>query len=286
MRFGYARFPRSDVDVSLIFSEHVDNVSVYVMKAKSALQAMLPLCREVNVYTQENITFVVRNANAYELKRDPEFSSNYASITKSFEESNVEKLMFILRMYITDYKRLQKHPRTRFKKWLSHLNFIECSSSQMSGDSFTKDSLEQILVKQFSPFNFPIREILDAVALYEEKVSNLALKDQYEFVAKNRYLYLVYFNKFCYVNYIKNWQLTEFDQFFLIAQYKWEIFGCAGQIYNYPKMIGVHLENLHQSLSFVTFSKCHEVARVISDDLSRIKLVIENKFTEVRVNES
>ena len=110
---GYSVPPVSDLDISVIFNR--ERVSLIEVRRRiKLLMNVMPLVREVNVYEQSDLSFVLKQINPLELERDPVLKGMFRPHRPTTDACAV---VFLLRCLMTDREGLMTRAWSREKRW-------------------------------------------------------------------------------------------------------------------------------------------------------------------------
>jgi hypothetical protein len=118
--FGYCLFGLSDIDVTVVSREPKPILS-FLKKAKTIFK----MIGEVNVYHPDYLEVIQRQANFFEMKRDP-YLKDYLSYKETkTEHLKAQAIVFYLRMLDSDCHNLKKRSWLRRRKWAHHRKMVE-----------------------------------------------------------------------------------------------------------------------------------------------------------------
>lgn len=121
-RIGSFVFGVSDLDITVVTGKNF-NETLFMDILKQS-KRLFVLIGETNFYNENDLSWILKKANLFELKRDPVLSLPYLKDINPLR-TNVEKFVFIQRMLFTDFRILHENPEGRQRKWRSYLKLIE-----------------------------------------------------------------------------------------------------------------------------------------------------------------
>ena len=233
-------FGVSDLDITVVaFKKNVPEQSRQISTILNKHKKQFPFLGETNFYLNELIVPYAPFLNYYELLRDPELASRIGHV--QYENDNVEKVVFLLRMIYADRLKLGKLTFLRQRKWKGHfadLGFIvpknitvENILKNLLGIMKLDVALEEKFVKAI---HFVLTTELD-----EQNIYHIELPDLWKFLFPHKHIWFDFDRE-------ENFQLIKgtFLEKVCLRQLDWEVWGLMSQLPFLPSIDENLIEHL------------------------------------------
>jgi hypothetical protein len=181
---------------------------------------IFPFLGEAHFYSPEHLNWIIPYINAFELKRDPELM--YAQKDLRHEEDNVEKFVFLQRMFFSDAHTLEIQPKYRQQKWMHHFKLLNLPAP--SG-LITQETVKTIMFELIDN-NAELRKSFDMwLKNYQRKdfdIYRADLGSAFKIIAPHKYLWFIH-DPAADEKFLKDLSLAH--QKIIQRQIDWEIWG-------------------------------------------------------------
>lgn len=247
-------FGVSDLDLTVLGSSLAS--AGFLTKAFLSLKRVFPFLGEVNYYVEEELSFVLKRMNPFELRRDPLLGS---CISESKTPSKAQKFVFLVRMLFSDVHSLGKTPVIRQAKWRHHLretgNFRE-------GEFITVEVVVRVL-KEIASETPRICRSLDLwanqVFTKDFNPYRAPLGEGFWILAPHLHLWFEEGDEKTFLR-----TLSEFEKEVLRSQIDWEFWGLYTQRLYSEQNVLPHLERLLEVLHLIAPDEVQSLEREIS----------------------
>lgn len=274
-KLGYARFPMSDLDLTIYIADQNHFSRSRINTAFQILRIALPLCREANIYTSSTLNVIKKHFNFYELSRDPNMAGHIGLTLPQESRVQYHAFVFLLKMFLVDYKNLIHKPVVRLQKWQHHFKLVGLSDINANQVSYAEVLSRIISVLRLS--DLENKKVLESIERYisfaesGEPIHDLS----YEF-SDFPLIPVIFFPQFAYAKFtppkIETWHLDLIKHLI-----DWEIIGCSGQIYLGNPILSEHLKNLVQGIDYLqSLSDNIHIFESEKHSLLAIKSLVEN----------
>jgi hypothetical protein len=236
-------FGVSDLDITVFFNAHArrDDLQA-IIKILNFHKKIYPFIGETNFYEMKNLAQFESSLNYYERIRDPELG-RYLGVG---HESELDKIVFLLRMIFADHLKLGRFPHLRQKKWQEHFRILNLSFNS----SVSKDDVVSALENLIHVDNRLLKEALSPLSyqdLSDDFLFKTPLPEFWKYLYPHKH---VWFQK------SDDEGLLEIkDSHFAaicIKQIEWEMWGLMSQmplLYHQPQGFKDHVNRLMKVVS-------------------------------------
>lgn len=145
-------FGISDLDLTVLAPNRTSRQML--TEALRISKRIFPFLGEAHFYSTEHLSWILPHINTYELKRDPHL---LAWRGLSPQENNVERFVFLQRMFFSDAHTLRSQAKYRQQKWIHHLKL---TGLKVPSGLITLETVKEILMSLVEQ-NQSISESLD-----------------------------------------------------------------------------------------------------------------------------
>lgn len=243
---GEIKFGLSDIDITILSEKRADHPKIITHYKKN--KKWNKVLGELNLYSQDDLSFLEKVFNSLELDRDPVLREMIS--LDSGVDLSAEKFIFLLKMMKNDFHNLLERPKKRRDKWfrhlevtgtrqfleereLSYINLIEILSHIKVLNEDEKACIEEVLIAEYRHE--------DINTIFEK--SNY--KEQYIYLFTEIWMGASIANNFFDVQLYSLNNLGASEKELLKANINWEIVGLYTQIGQADKGITLfHIDTL------------------------------------------
>jgi hypothetical protein len=268
----YFSFGKSDIDLSIELSGNED-LLLSAQKIQKIF-SLNPLIKEINFYYPFILKELPFIANPFETSKDPSLLKFLPKLDYSTSQNESQKFVYLLRMYFSNLKQLNKcFTRRDLEKWSFHFKLVGLSDclAKLALIKNEKDLLE-IIFENFAGLNKKHFESI--VHISDCQLAQVPLHLQFQQAPNPEELFNLMPQLFCFTGTdLKNCSI--FCEQIFIFQMSWETLGVLVQPLLFEDGNHTHLFNLISTLNNASVSD-------FECELKKKKLiVILNQYVEL-----
>lgn len=226
IRRGNFIFGVSDLDITILitgkmYTDEANEINRILKEHKM----FFPFLGETNFYLDDLSGKLAPSLNYYERLRDPILSNKLINI--DYDDLNVEKATFLLRMIYADRVKLGKMTFLRQKKWKGHFSDLGFNiPDKVSIENVLENLLE--LLKLNATLEKKLMEVIRFVLttdLNEQNIYHIELPELWKFIFPHKHIWFDY-DRVENFDIIKGTLLEKV----CLRQLEWEIWGLMSQV--------------------------------------------------------
>lgn len=248
--FGYWKFLKSDIDITITFTNGNKSIMKKVAHTHSLVRTILPMIGELVFYSEYHKNALLKCVNSYELTRDPILVLKYKlnKVPDIFQ-----KIIFLHKFLIANWKNnnidLSRADKINF--YSAHINII-------GKKSFLDliDELALLLQTDKNEFkNNYIYELKNTTVKHDHNLPNL--------------IYSLFYNKYCYLH--PHGILNELDKKIIENILLWELWGFfSQQAFTESHELEEHLNRMSDGLDALTTPFFSQEFSILAHELELI----------------
>jgi len=229
---GYLEPGISDIDLTILLPKSHSNHQYQMVRfIVSTLKIIFPIIGEIQWIKKSEIKLILSFLNSFEKEKSPFLESWFIENKKI--ASQIEKIIYFLKMLETNLHDLENYPELRRRKWEFHAKqlglkvpnpfhlkgLIEVANEHFS-EKLVENALRFLLMKRTQP------------DISDQEITPLQ--------------YALFFNRLCYLK--PEFKLTQLEQALLKANLNWELASILTYLnFEKPHNLTSHIETLKQS---------------------------------------